>query len=408
MSPLIILWIASGLGALLFSSCGFLMARGTRWAERVIPDVGSAAIEADLRQAQWLLATQNLELQGHLQNAERSDFELRDALTRSEAERRGLEEECAQLGADRSRLVAEQAHLEAERRRAEAELARLGTEQRGQLHSLRRAKDLEAENARLLAQARADERKSGTPAAIADQRETMARLRSQCDKMSTALERMRKLAEQVPALRNQVEELGRGRSEATQGQTNWQRRAGALEVELAHSKRALLDAANSAPGDARARPESLLAPTPNRGSGMRPSAALRRTPERGPQTLESDLQRHLTNLVASEPDVVAVLSDDDGFPLVGLGPESAQEGLALLTSLAHSLANRAGEFVGLEHIELMEMADATGRAVRVRFFQWEGQYLALGHVGRRKLWASPDEEQLVSEFPRVLLEAQSA
>jgi len=408
MSPLIILWIASGLGGVLFLGCGFLVARATRWAEGAIPDVRATDVEADLRHTQWLLATKNLELQGLAASAERSALELHDACARAIGERSQFEKECARLSAACSRLEAENTRVESELWEADAERVRLKTEQSGQLPSLQRLRELGAENARLLAQARVNDRKSDTPAALAEQRDTMARLRSQCDKMSTALERMRKLAEHVPALRSQIEEARRSLSEATQGQTYWQRRARALEVELAYSKRALADAAQ--PAAEPAPLESLVVPMPSRVSGIRPSpsAALLRGTQQGPQTLESNLERHLVNLVAGEPDVVAVLSDDDGFPLVGLGPDSAQEGLAVLTSLAHSLASRAGEFAGLEHIELMEMADTTGRAVRVRFFQWEGQALALGHVGRRRLSASADEEQLVSDFPEVLLQAQSA
>jgi hypothetical protein len=60
------------------------------------------------------------------------------------------------------------------------------------------------------------------------------------------------------------------------------------------------------------------------------------------------------------------------------------------------------EFVDLERIERMELADGAGRALRVRFFDWETHPLALGCLGKRSLVSSPDEEQAVSAFPQLL------
>jgi hypothetical protein len=125
-------------------------------------------------------------------------------------------------------------------------------------------------------------------------------------------------------------------------------------------------------------------------------------------TLEAGLKQHLSGLLAREPGLIAVLSDDNGFPVAGVGTDQQQEGVSVLTSLAQELAFRVKEFVDLERNERMELADAAGRALRVRLFDWETQPLALACLGKRSLVANPDEELVVSAFPKLLRKAWSA
>ena len=80
----------------------------------------------------------------------------------------------------------------------------------------------------------------------------------------------------------------------------------------------------------------------------------------------------------------------------------------MLTSLAQELAFRVKEFVDLERIERMELADGAGRAIRIRFFDWESQALALGCLGKRSLVVNPDEERVVAAFPNRLRRAWTA
>jgi hypothetical protein len=125
-------------------------------------------------------------------------------------------------------------------------------------------------------------------------------------------------------------------------------------------------------------------------------------------TLEAGLKQHLSGLLAREPGVIAVLSDDNGFPVAGVGTDQQQEGVSVLSSLVQELAFRVKEFVDLERIERMELADAAGRALRVRLFDWETQPLALACLGKRSLVVNPDEELVVSAFPKLLRKAWSA
>src|SRR5690606_21596026 len=125
-------------------------------------------------------------------------------------------------------------------------------------------------------------------------------------------------------------------------------------------------------------------------------------------TLESTLKQHLSGLLAREPGLIAVLCDDNGFPVAGVGTDQQQESVAVLTSLAQVLAFRVKEFVDLERVERIELADAAGRALRVRLFDWETQPLALACLGRRSLVANPDEELVVTAFPKLLRKAWSA
>jgi hypothetical protein len=147
---------------------------------------------------------------------------------------------------------------------------------------------------------------------------------------------------------------------------------------------------------------SALAPGARRQSGM----ALRVREEDA--TLESNLQRHLSQLILREPDVTAVLSDPQGFALVGVGPQPAQDAVSAVTCLAHDLAQRVRDFTDLEAVELMELVDAKGRALRVRFFAYKDQSMALGSLGRRRLQSSDDEERMVSSVPELLYTAESA
>jgi DNA repair exonuclease SbcCD ATPase subunit len=125
-------------------------------------------------------------------------------------------------------------------------------------------------------------------------------------------------------------------------------------------------------------------------------------------TLEFSLKQNLSHLMTREPSLIAVVSDDNGFPVAGVGSEHSQEGVSVLTSLAQELALRVNEFVDLDRIERMELADVAGRALRVRFFDWEAQPLALGCLGKRSLVSNQDEETVVATFPKLLRRAWSA
>jgi hypothetical protein len=137
------------------------------------------------------------------------------------------------------------------------------------------------------------------------------------------------------------------------------------------------------------------------------SGTIRRVQE-SENTLEAGLMQHLSALLGREPGLIAVLSDDNGFPVAGVGTDQQQEGLSVLSSLVQELAFRVSEFVDLERIERLELADAAGRALRVRLFDWEAQPLALACLGKRSLLANPDEELVISAFPTLLRKAWSA
>jgi hypothetical protein len=370
MSPLTALWIATGLGAVLFFACGFLTARASRWFSQVIPDLRQASLQATLDRTQLFHADAQKE---QAARAEQLASSLRSALRGSQVRLDELEQ-------------ALQSHAPA--------LARLAA--------------LEKEHARLLAQARSAAVQGSAPAA-AEQREKLVQLHAQCDKLSLALERSRKLAGSVPELHRQIEELGRNLGETTQAQWQWQERARALEQELAQLKISREASVRHPTAHQQTDAGELLASGAERSSGLWSSqSGTRRRITYGAHTLEAALERHLSALSAGELDVSAVLADDDGFALVGIGSQETQEGLAVLTSLAHTLAARAEEFAGLGDVELMELADSSGRAIRVRFFEWEGQSLALGHIGNRQLSVREDEERMVSSFPQLLLVGKSA
>jgi DNA repair exonuclease SbcCD ATPase subunit len=179
----------------------------------------------------------------------------------------------------------------------------------------------------------------------------------------------------------------------------------ALRREVERLRRAVRDVAPppSAPPRVQVDPVGMANLTrPNQ------SGTTRRVIEKSEDTLEASLKQHLSGLLAREPGLIAVLSDDNGFPVAGVGTDQQQEGVSVLTSLAQELAFRVKEFVDLERIERIELADAAGRALRVRLFDWETQPLALACLGKRSLVANPDEELVVTAFPKLLRKAWSA
>jgi hypothetical protein len=125
-------------------------------------------------------------------------------------------------------------------------------------------------------------------------------------------------------------------------------------------------------------------------------------------TLEGNLQRQLAQLSVREPDVTAVLADAQGFALAGVGPRTVQNGISAVTCLARDLALRASELAELEPVEMLELVDAKGRALRVRFFASNDQLLSFGSLGQRDLASSEEEERMVSTFPEILFTAESA
>jgi DNA repair exonuclease SbcCD ATPase subunit len=173
----------------------------------------------------------------------------------------------------------------------------------------------------------------------------------------------------------------------------------ALQREVDRLRRAARDAVappSSAPPRVQVDPAGMA-------TILRPnqSGTTRRVTD-SENTLEGSLKQHLSGLLAREPGLIAVLSDDNGFPVAGVGTDQQQEGVSVLTSLAQELAFRVKEFVDLERIERIELADAAGRALRVRLFDWETQPLALACLGKRSLVANPDEELVVTAFPKSL------
>jgi hypothetical protein len=153
-------------------------------------------------------------------------------------------------------------------------------------------------------------------------------------------------------------------------------------------------------------PASLPAATPSAALRRQSGMTLRVRDEA--LTLEGNLQRHLSLLSLREPDVTAVLADAQGFSLAGVGSRPAQNAVSAVTCLARELAARVSEIAELEPVELLELVDAKGRALRVRFFASNDQPLALGSLGKRNLASSEDEERMVSTFPDILYSAESA
>jgi outer membrane murein-binding lipoprotein Lpp len=348
MTPLVELWIASVIGAGLFLATGIALARVMRHAEQVVEEAGRKRLEAELEQVRLALTAQTshaAHLEQRLQSAEQSALTLSDALARSRA--RGLSPEA------REQLN--------ELRRRIGETARAREHWQGQANDLR------------LASARAENAANLEKAAL---REELERIKGEQRERNAG---RRSLLDQVARL-----------EQAATENVLLKKERDSLASELSRRDSTL-------PGEAVARS------APPQSGFVLPAAHPRliSAGEARDDTLAGILERQLSMLGAREPGVTAVLSDEQGLPLVGTGTESDQEGVSVLTSLVQDLSQRAHDLVGLDRVVLMEMVGTSGRALRVRFFEWDEQPLALGYLGARRLAQSDDEERMVSTFPKL-------
>jgi hypothetical protein len=403
VSPITALWVASLLGASLFFSSGVLSAEvvlrllGGRL--KLAPPFAGGAAGGPARLGRALRA----EPRDETRDRPRPDPGELDALRQQlEVERRD--------GAGLARQLSEvRAHAEEARTRlAEAQDAaalvpalrkRVADMEHAQATRARTTQVLEDKQRALereLARAREDlERLAAQLAARVDTRE-----RAHQQELSELGEQQRERSLRVKLL---TERVGQLEAYADENATLRGERD-ALRREVDRLRRAARESLPPPPAPARdAAPASVTQLT----TRLVQSAATRRMPE-GEHTLEASLKLHLASLLAREPGLIAVLSDDDGFPVAGVGTDQQQEGVSVLTSLAQELAFRVKEFVDLERIERMELADVAGRALRIRFFDWETHPIALSCLGKRSLATNPEEERVVAAFPKLLRRAGSA
>lgn len=425
MNPLTELWIASALGAALFFAAGYSLCLVLRRTEQVMTDARMAHLRAEIEHVQLAYAAQGHEVD-HLDHramrAEQSAAELSDALSR-----------------------------------ARAECLRLDKELRRNAHSTERAAALERENAQLIAQVRARALTS-TEAEVTELREKLERAEARARELSAEL-REQKGTDRSPAVQRQLAELRQRIAETAKARAHWENRARELEAtalpagaveaansaltlevqrlertardrgariralseqvrQLEHSARenALLEKKRDdlafelqrlREDRARVSEPPLTIPAPAASGFILPGLNEREVKHSGiaprmwseDETLGAMLSRQLSLLAAQDPGATAVLSDEQGLPLVGTGSEQDQEAVSALTALIQDLACRARTLVGLGRVELMEMVDSGGRGLRVRFFDWDDQPLALGYLGRPRLVQSEGEARMVSTFP---------
>jgi hypothetical protein len=394
MNPLVELWVASALGAALFFAAGYSSCLVLRRAEQLVTDSRVAHLRAEIEHVQLVYAAQGHEID-HLDHramrAEQSAAELSDALSQ-----------------------------------ARAECLRLDKELRRHSHSTGRAAALEHENAQLVAQVRA-RALSSTEAEVMELREKLERAEARAREVSAEL-REQKSADRSPAVQRQLAELRQRIAETAKARAHWESRARSMETTSV--SQGAVEAANSAltlevqrlertARDRAARIRSLSERVQELERSASENAVLQKqrdsltvpserevkhsgiAPRMWAQdeTLGAMLSSQVSLLASLEPGATAVLSDEQGFPLVGTGSDEDQEAVSALTALSQELAGRARSLVGLGRVELMEMVDSGGRALRVRFFDWDDQPLALGYLGRPHLAESEGEARMVSTFP---------
>ncbi len=230
----------------------------------------------------------------------------------------------------------------------------------------------------------------------------LSKVRGRVEDVTLRLSETQRSAAAVPPLRKKLAELERSQLAHREGQEVWEAKRRALERELAHAQGELERLrGRPAPPSARVQVDVATLHRPKQ-------SGITRRLDAGERTLESRFKQHLSGLVSHEPGLIAVVSDDNGFPVAGVGSEEQQAGVSVLTSLARELSVRVNDLVDLDRIERMELSDVNGRALRVRFFDWEARPLALGCLGKRSLVPNHAEELVVATFPKLLRRAWSA
>jgi hypothetical protein len=436
VNPLTALWVASVIGAGLFFASGVLSAdvlfRFFGFRSRVVPlgvvlEDGAAAPERISAAPAAGKAARGLEearapAHGGMASDDRTRLaalaanEVAQARSAAKTHRMEAEALRQQLDVEISTKAAIDRELAQQRARAEDTSKKLLETQKSASLVPTLKKRLEevehAQAARARAAEQAEERNRALERDLARSKAEIARLETQLaariDSQTLALEgdlkrlneereerslRLKMLTDRVAELQAYAEENAALKAERD-----------AFRREAERLRRSTRDSLTppSAPPRVHVDPTGMANITrPNQ------SGTTRRVQE-SEHTLEAHLKQHLSGLLAREPGLIAVLSDENGFPVAGVGSDQQQEGVSVLTSLAQELAFRVKEFVDLERIERLELADAAGRALRVRLFDWEAQPLALACLGRRSLVANPDEELVISAFPKLLRKAWSA
>lgn len=276
---------------------------------------------------------------------------------------------------------------------ARAECVRLDKELAGRAILSERSSLLELENRRLQETAQAGAEWEARSLELEVKRTQTAESRHAA--LSQELERLRKeqheSAERVQLLATRAARLDAQEKDNAQ----LKKQCATLSNQLHRLRQSLSEASASAPS---------LAPASGRAVVVPPAA--RSAPEPfspSEQGLQAILLRQLSILMLREPNVTAVLSDAHGLPLAGLGPARDQERVSALTSIARGLAARSRELVGFQRVDSLEIAESGGRTLRVRFFNWMDQPLALGYLGAGGLLHSEAEERMVSSFPPLQL-----
>lgn len=429
MSPMTALWVASTIGAILFFASGVLSAdvlqRFLGLESKATPDLQRLReveqLNAELtRSAELRAAEEERARAAAMARQERLLSDIAEAQAIAQNNRREVDMLRQQLEVEIQTKAAIDRELSQVRARWEDATRRLTESQNSStlVPTLRkRLEEVEqAQATRARAAEQADEKNRALERDLARAKGEITRLATQIsarvDTQTLSLEHdLKRLNEEqqertlrIKMLSDRVTELEAYAEEnsSLKGERD------ALRRELDRLRRAAREAVVPPPSAPPAPPRVQVDPA-GMATITRPnqSGTTRRAMD-GENTLEASLKQHLSGLLAREPGLIAVLCDDNGFPVAGVGSDQQQESVSVLTSLAQELAFRVKEFIDLERVERIELADAAGRALRVRLFDWETQPLALACLGKRSLVANPDEELVVTAFPKLLRKAWSA
>ena len=369
MSPIVAIWIASVVGAGLFFAGGFLAGGSRRPKREENNDDADDALQerlhgaltdrdAALKQVAALRAEvgaleQKLTAKGRtLAPPPAPDRDVAELKRQCDAERNRADREAAKVRGLSSDLAHE---------REQSDVA------------ARRLRSMEGDLERL--------RKQLT-AAGADTAEVA---RAQKSEQQAAL-RERMLSARVRELEAYATENSRLKSERRGLQTRIER----LEAAQRRSSRgaATIGSATDATVPAPAK-----TPTPKRPAARATSDG---------STVETALSERLRTLLHEGDGNAAVLADEQGLLLAGVGDEDSQHSMAAIASLALELCRWSEEHLTLDSVIRLELVDGAGKGLRVRVFKWDGNLLTLTSLGPERRGRQGDEETVITAFPNLL------
>jgi hypothetical protein len=167
------------------------------------------------------------------------------------------------------------------------------------------------------------------------------------------------------------------------------------ELEALRQRATVLEARVRAAQARGGIPAEPAAPPTSVGSAGEPSPLVG-------ATVAGTLESGLLQVLETSRGISAVLADQRGFPLVGVGDRAHHEALEVLTSLAQELARQTTDLLPLGAARSVDVQGTGQAAVRVRLFSLGDEVLGLALLGPTEARDERAEDDALVHFTHIL------